>query len=241
MPIESIRLFVFWCSLLISTFLFVFSKTIREGIEIALQGFGIKADIVILAVFFVGLTSLFLARILSEAVPTWFPYLRKTMMGSRYIEGLWLDAVFDNDQKTVKHVGIINFEYSKGYLVARATDYDLNGHKRSSFQSIFSKMYDTGDFRYCWEAKVVGEIATHRGYGEYSFSVPSGLPSEFVGEYVSSARGAKHIIEGNQITDSLLELLKLDAKSFDLSNANYRTKLICAYAEFKKRKPPARK
>jgi len=232
MPIESIRRFVLWTGLIVSTFLFVFSKTSREHLELWLiNDQHISPDVVLVVIFMIGLLLLFCARLISEGLPKYLPVLRKFLMGNRFIEGIWLDAVFDADE--VKHVGIINFKYNNGYLTAKATDYELSGKQRSSFYTIFSKIYDTGDYRYCWEASVVGEIGAHRGYAEYSFAVPFGKPAEFTGEYVSVTRGTKHSIRGDKLTDSLLRALNMNPQNFDPSRAVDRAALIQNYSKLK--------
>ncbi len=237
MPIVSIRRFVYWASLIISTFLFVFSRTIRDWVAIGLTALNItNADVILFAMFIAGLFLLVAARLVSEGIPKYFSWARAEMMGNNLIEGQWIDTVYEKDGCTVKSVGLISISYQDGLLVAKGTDHDPDGTMHSSFVSIISRIYDTGEFRYCYEARMLLQptFTNHRGYAEYTFETLAGVPTEFKGVFSSASTGQRHITSGNKITPELLRDLNLEHQSHHATE-NDRTKLITTYRDFKTR------
>ena len=63
------------------------------------------------------------------------------------------------------------------------------------------------------------------------------MSTEFTGEYVSASSGTRHIIEGDKITDTLLTMLGIDPKGFDIERAADRNKLIREYAKHRNARP----
>lgn len=240
MPIESIRYFVFWWSLIISTFLFVFSKTIREKTELLLRDLGIGADAALVAVFFIGMFSLICARLLSEGIPKYMPWVRRMLMRKTFIEGQWLDVVYETNNYTVKSVGIVKIAYQNGRLYLEGYDYSNNGDLRSSFWSILSRIYDTGEFRYCYEAKINNEarFSNHCSYAEYFFLVAGGMATEFSGAFTSSSDHQKYVISGDKINAALFSAMRLPQREYDVLG-NDRTLLIATYAKYKTRPQPS--
>lgn len=240
MPIESIRNFVYWTSLIISTFLFVFSKTIREKTEPFLHNFGISQDAALVAVFFIGIFSLLCARLLSEGIPKYMVWVRRRLMPKTFVEGEWMDVVYESNNRTVKSVGTVKIAYQNGNLNLEGYDYSTNGDLRSSFWTILSRIYNTGEFRYCYEAKINNEpnFANHRSYGEYFFLIVGGKATEFSGAYTSSSDHQKYAISGDKVSAALFTKMGLPKQKYDVLGTD-RNLLIAEYTKYKTRPQPS--
>jgi len=234
-PVQSIRSFVYWTGLIISAFLFVFSRPIRDEVADYLTWLGIKnEDAVYFIVFVIGLFLLFAARLISERIPKYVPGVRAAIMRNNFIEGDWIDAVLSGDHRNVLSVGLIKISYKNGQLVAKGSDHDPDGAMHSVFESIISRIYDSGQYCYCYEATMLreAEFTHHRGYAQYSFLTGTGRASEFVGVYSSASTGKKHTIRGNMMAPALLAELGLDPKKDYLKADADRRTLIEAFAKF---------
>ena len=132
--------------------------------------------------------------------------IRKRILGTQFIEGVWLEHVIHNEIGEIFTIAEINFDEDKYSF--KGANYFRDGSQHSTFRSdvvavqmnvmIYKTTRDTKD-------------GTKEGYGRMQFKITSSKPpTEFDGFFDLGDGTGRHMVEAKKMTDNDIRSLARD-------------------------------
>jgi len=125
--------------------------------------------------------------------------LRKLILGDDFIEGLWLDLSWSEDDLRVEHGAIIQIQFKQGHFQINGTSYDGAGQKMASFNSLLA-CYGGKTLFYEYTAHTRYAIGTtsktEQGITNLLFDSP---PESFTGSWTGYSSQKHSRLEGRKL------------------------------------------
>ena len=207
---EAYTSFLKWYRTTLATVCSVGSVFITDYLEGNLGQFPSLILTLILVVIVFGLFEKLMENLVENSV-----WLRKKTWGKQFIEGIWVDAVWENSSRDIAFGGIIVIGFDKGELTYSGTAYQPDGYQFGAFEKSACTYRDY--ILYVSHSGTTTEFPGSRivGYGEFLFDRSGEIPLSFSGFYFESNSStilnsrAKKIIDKN----TLERILNPDEKS----------------------------
>lgn len=145
------------------------------------------------------------------------PFFKKMFLGNQYVEGTYLDIMFEDGKATDVGLSRIIIEDDKlrygGFLYKIKGDVVGSSYRSKMIEMEYPIMKYTYDYKL-----VTDSSALLHGYGEIDFDERKGEPMHYTGNFIDFTNGDKVYFEGWKIRDKAI--LK------DLDNPKERYKTI---------------
>ncbi len=141
------------------------------------------APVVLAALGFLFRLSYPLSTVLVEKIPVFSRLLRRTIMGSDFIEGDWPLVVVDMHAQKLLYLGFLNIGFRDGQLYVLGDDWAPDGTHAQSFRSMQS-LYRNHTLHYWYEQGQSLLAPDMRGYTEVYFFPMEGLAKRHAGKFL---------------------------------------------------------
>lgn len=205
--------FLAWYRAVLTGMVSVSAVFIQEFLQSSNLPFGRLGQvtlIIISAVLFVQIMEL-LAQFLVEKSR----WLRKTMLGRAYFEGIGVDITFDPATRMILYGTITRFYYSNSRLMAEGEVFDLHGELLGQFELRTFDYSETG-LRYGFEGILhvgASQQGKYYGYGEMRFGTRDGNPTKYYGFYIDNSDLKQLYFEGELIDKKTIRQIEKDSEA----------------------------
>jgi hypothetical protein len=194
------------------------SGMVRE--EVSREAWGQAAFYVIVAVFIIGLTMpiIWFVRYLWRQAFLRMSFLRKVVLGDRFVQGWWIDEVAGADVQTDKSRAAIKITFDvDGALKIFGVAYsDATKHTYTFSSDLVTYVGRDINFLYDVTGQDVPGGKAH-GFGRYTFPVGVGEPASYQGFFIDASRPTPSNVLGKKISDKALIKKLTETDGFAIS------------------------
>jgi hypothetical protein len=167
---------------------------------------GVKIAFILIAlILFFKITEDILQHLIDK-----FRWVRRLLFGHSFIEGHWIEAVYDKSSKNLLLGAYVVFKYEHGEISLSGWSVDEQGKSQDHFRSVatFHKD-DTLLYIYVVDS-LLNNQSENSGFGEYHFlSESDSPPLTYTGKFYYPVSNVPILVEGRKITDThLIALLR---------------------------------